>query len=79
MFEVLFYLLVILLGVPVGLFLVKLCGDEVKAWKGRFKLMIFVCLVLMVGVGFSGFEYKIPVIVSLLFVMVVDLVVVGRG
>jgi len=75
----LFYLLILLIGIPVGLFLVKLCKDETESWKFRFKLIIGVCLVLVLIMGFSGFEFKVPVIVSLLFVVVTSVVVVRRG
>lgn len=79
MLEGLFYLLILLIGIPVGLVLVKLCRDEVGSWRFRFKLMIGVCFGIIGVVAFSNFEFKIPVIVSLLFVVVVGLVVVRRG
>ena len=76
MLTILFYLLIILAGFPVGLLLVRFCREEVKSWRNRFKLIVGVCLVIVGVVAFSSFEYNIQVIVSLLFIIVVGLVIV---
>ena len=79
MIEVLFYFGMLLLGIPSGLFLVRLCRDEIQKWTGRLKFMIGVCIILGLGLIFSSFTYKIPTIVSLLFVIIVNLVILKKS
>ena len=75
----LFYLVILLIGFPAGLFLSKLCNDEIKSWKGRFIGISVLCLSLAIGVSFTGFEYKSSVILSLFFIIIVNLVIVWKS
>ncbi len=75
----LFYILLLILGIPVGLLLARLCKEEIKSWKKRLFVMLFVCLILIVLVAFLSFEYKIPVIISLFFVVVTCLIIVWKA
>jgi hypothetical protein len=76
MIEVILYLLVLLIGVPVGILLIKLCSDEIKNWKFRLKIMSLISIILSMGLVLSDFEFKIPSIIGLLFIVVVNLVIV---
>jgi len=75
----LFYLVLLLVGFPVGLLLAYLCKDELKAWKKRLFIMSIISLLLIVVVSFLNFEYKLPVIISLFFIIIVCLTIVWKG
>ena len=59
MIKELIYLIIILLGIPAGLFLAKICKEEIKNWRKRLKILIAGCFVVIVAVFFLDFEYKI--------------------
>ena len=61
----LLYLLILLLGFPVGYYLAHIARDEIKKWRKRLIGVGVVCLVGAVGISFTEFEYKFPVILSL--------------
>ncbi len=63
------YLLIVFVGIPAGLILAKLCREELTAWKRRFTYVVIVSLILMPVVYVTNFEYKIPVIVALGFLV----------
>jgi hypothetical protein len=79
MIKGLFYVLMLLMGISAGLFLVKLCSDEIRNWSGRLKLIIGVCIVLILVLAISSFAYKVPTIISLLFVIIVNLVILKKS
>lgn len=70
MIKELLYLLLLLLGIPSGMYLSGVCRDEVKNWKSRLKLMIGLCVGLGVIVFFSGFIYRTSIIIGLMFIIV---------
>ncbi len=75
----LFYLIILLLGFPVGYYLAHIAKEEIKKWRKRLLGLCSVCLVSAVGISFTGFEYKFPVILSLFFIMIVSLVIVWKS
>ncbi|MAG02842.1 hypothetical protein CMI42_05890 [Candidatus Pacearchaeota archaeon] len=75
MIKEMIFILIILAGVFNGKILAIMCKDELKLWRKRFFYVAIVCLFLVVGVYFSSFELRIPVIVVLLFMVVTGLVV----
>lgn len=82
MYEKLLYIIILILGFPVGIYLTWLCKDEIKAWKKRMISMSIVFLVLAVLLSFisnSIFEYKIPVIISLFFMIITNLTIVWKA
>ncbi len=79
MIKSLFYFILLLIGIPVGFLLSKLCNDEIKNWRFRLKLIAVVCVFLMTGLFFSNFVYRVPVIVSLFFVIIVCEVVILKS
>ena len=79
MLEVLFYILILVAGVPAGIILAKLCEDEIKNWRVRFFLVSVICFILILIISFINFEYKSPVIISLLFIMITSLTIVWKA
>jgi len=78
----LYYLILLLLGFPVGLLLSKLCKEEIKAWRKRLFIISAISLVLAVGVSFiplNIFIYKFPVIITLFFIIIVCLTIVWKS
>jgi len=73
------YVLILLAGFPVGYYLSRVCKDEIKKWRGRLVALCVVGLLGAVGVGFSSFAYKFPIIMALFFMVIVFLVGVWRG
>ena len=68
MIEYIFYVLIIVLGIPTGLVLAYLCHEELRAWRKRMMIITGVSLVLCLAILFSGFEYSWPAITGLLFI-----------
>jgi len=79
MLEIILYILVLFAGFPAGLILANLCYEEIKNWGNRFKIISLICLILAVLIFFINFEYKIPVIISLLFIIITSLTLVWKG
>ena len=75
---VLIYIIIILLAIPTGLFLAKLCEEELNDWKLRFKIMIMISFILSIGIYFSSLEYKISIMVSLLFIIMTLLTLIKK-
>lgn len=75
MIKEIIYLIIILSGIPVGLFLAKICKEEIKSWRKRLKILIVSCIVVIVAVFFLDFEYKISAIVTLSFMIVTCLTI----
>lgn len=75
----LLYLILLLVGFPTGLLLAYLCKDEIKAWKKRLFILSAISLICIVVVSFLNFEYKLPVIISLFFIIIVCLTIVWKG
>ncbi|MBT4166059.1 hypothetical protein HOE04_03415 [archaeon] len=71
--QAILYVLLILFGIPVGKILSSLCRGEVSLWRKRFRIIALVCFLLIGLFLFLDFENKIPVFVSLLFVVFVSL------
>jgi len=64
------YIITLLLAIPFALFLEKICSDEVKDWIGRFKIISGISIILAITSYFSNLEYKIPIIIGLLFITI---------
>ena len=69
MLKSLLYLILILLGFPVGIFLFQICKKEAKAWKKRLSIMSIIAFILIIIIFLLDFSYKIPTIVALLFMI----------
>ena len=75
---VLIYIIIILLAIPTGLFLARLCEEELRDWKLRFKIIIIISFILSVGIYFSSLEYKTSIIVSLFSIIVTFLTLIKK-
>jgi uncharacterized protein HemY len=79
MIKELIYILILLLGILVGLILAKLCKDEIKNWRKRMIIISVICLIIALIIVFSNFTYKIPVIITLIFIAITDLTIVWKS
>ncbi|MDP2925040.1 MAG: hypothetical protein Q8N99_01580 [Nanoarchaeota archaeon] len=79
MIERALYILLLFLAVPVANIIYKLCKDEVKKWEKRLILSSLISIILAIVILFSGFIYKIPVMISLLFIAIVNLIIAYKA
>lgn len=70
------YLIVLLLGIPTGIFLAKLCKEEIRKWKFKLKLISLISFIGGIVVYFLNYEYRMPIIISLIFVIIVCLTII---
>jgi len=78
----LLYLILLIAGFPTGLFLARLCKDEIKNWRKRLFLISALGLALIIGISFipfSDYAYKIPTIIALFFIIIVCLTINWKG
>ena len=78
----LYYLVLLLVGFPVGLFLAKLCKEEIKVWRKRLIIISILSLIFAVLVSFIPFTiylYKFPTIISLFFIIIVCLTIIWKS
>ncbi|MDD5193656.1 MAG: hypothetical protein PHF67_03650 [Candidatus Nanoarchaeia archaeon] len=78
MIKELIYLIIVILGIPTGLFLAKICKDEIKAWRKRLIIFILACFIIGIWLFFIDFVYKIPVIITLGFIIAMFLTIVVK-
>lgn len=76
--KILIYL-VLLLAFPIGLLLAKLCKDEIKSWNLKFKIILITSLILSIMVLLLNFDYKIPSIISLFFIVFTMIVLILKS
>tara|TARA_B100001971_G_C18251112_1_gene578295 strand:+ start:2678 stop:2917 length:240 start_codon:yes stop_codon:yes gene_type:complete len=69
MLKLIIYLSIILAGIPTGIILKKLCKDETKPWKNRFNYISIISLILSILIYFSTLDYKIPISITLLYII----------
>ena len=70
MINIILYLIILLLGIPFGLFLAKICKDETKAWKRRLKVITIISIILTITVYLTNLEFKSPISIALLFIAI---------
>ena len=75
---VLIYIIIILLAIPTGLFLARLCKEELTDWKLRFKIIILISFILSIIIYFSSLEYKTSIVISLLFIIMTLLTLIKK-
>ncbi|MEK6914292.1 MAG: hypothetical protein AABW83_01450 [Nanoarchaeota archaeon] len=71
--------LVLLLAFPTGIILSKFCQDELKSWKNKFKIILIISLILSIISIISKFEYKIPITLSLFFIVITMFVLILKS
>jgi len=78
----LLYLLLLLAGFPAGIFLARLCIDEVKLWEKRLiliSIMAFIIAVILSFLSLETYYYKVPTIVVLFFIVITNLIIVWKN
>ena len=75
----LLYLIILILGFPTGIFLAKLCKEELKSWKRRLFIINIIAFIYIGGMFFTNFLYKIPIILSLFFIIIVCLTIIWKS
>jgi hypothetical protein len=82
MYENLIYILVLILGFPAGLILSNMCKDEIKSWKKRLIIMSIICFIIAIIISFVPFsilKYKLPIIVTMFFVIITSFTIVWKS
>jgi accessory gene regulator protein AgrB len=75
----LLYIILLILGFPSGLYLAKICKEEIKKWRKRMILISVVCFILSIVMLISGFEYKLAFAIGLLFIVITFLTIVWKS
>lgn len=76
--KILIYL-VLLLTFPIGLLLATLCKDELKSWNLKFKIILIASLILSIIVLLLNFDYKMPSVISLFFIVFTMIVLISKS
>jgi hypothetical protein len=79
MIQNLIYVLILLAGFPTGYLLAKMCKDEIKKWRSRLTGIIITSFIIAIAISFTTFEYKIPIIITLFFTIIVCLKINWMG
>ena len=79
MLKILLYSFVLVLGFPTGILLAKLTKDEIKNWRTRLILIAGLSLIISIVLFFTNLDYKIPVIISLFFVIITNLTIIWKS
>ncbi len=67
------------MGFVNGLLLAHLCKEEVRKWRVRFFMMAIVSALLSIGIYFTKFQYKLPIMMALLFICITSLTIMWRA
>ncbi len=79
MLNTLLYLVLLILGFPIGLILAKVCREEIKNWRKRLLIISGISFLISIIIFFFKFDYKVPVIVALFFIIITDLTVLWKS
>jgi len=79
MIQNLLYVLILLAGFPTGHILAKLCKEEIKNWKSRLTLIIVASSITAIALFLTTFQYKIPIVITLFFIIIVCLKINWMG
>ena len=75
----LLYTIIILAGFPAGLILAGLCNEELKSWKKRLTILSLISLLISIAVYLTDFEFKIPIVITLFFIVIACLTIIWKG
>jgi hypothetical protein len=79
MIQNIFYLLLLIVGFPIGLILAKLCREEIKAWRKRLFIISVLAFILIIVMIFVNFLYKLPIIITLFFIIIICLTIIWKS
>lgn len=74
-----FYILLLLLGFPIGYYLSRLCKDEIKKWRKELTAICIISLLVAVGIAFTQFQYKFPIILTCFFIIITFLTIIWKS
>ncbi|MEK6830482.1 MAG: hypothetical protein AABX77_00445 [Nanoarchaeota archaeon] len=75
----LLYTIIILAGFPAGLILAGLCNEELKSWKKRLTILSLISLLISIAVYLTDFEFKIPIVITLFFIIIACLTIIWKS
>ncbi len=75
----LIYLIVLILGVPVGWILENRFRGEIKNWRKRIRWMALTCWIFSLAILFFDYEYKIPVSYTLVVMTITMITLLWRS
>ncbi len=75
----LFYVLILLASFPVSYLLAWLARDELQAGRKWFIILSAISLVIVVIISFSRFLIKVPVILTLFFIIILCLISIWKS
>jgi len=73
------YVLIIFLAIPTAFILYGISSEEIKGWKKRLFIISIICFIAIIGLFLTGFEYKIPIIITLFFIIITNLTLIWRS
>jgi len=79
MIKELLYLILLIIAFPSGIYLAKICKDEIKKWRGRMVLISAFCFTISVLLLIFNIEGKLPLIVALFFTIITLLTIVWKS
>ena len=79
MIKEMLYLFILVVGFLFGNYIYSLCKEEVGAWKFRLKFISIISLILVIIMIFINFLYKTPIIITLGFIIVMNLTILSRN
>ena len=79
MIDKILFAMIVLAGIPVGLFLSSLCKEELRSWKKRFIYLSIISFIFSLLLFFTNFEFKIPIIITLFFIKSILLTIVFKS
>jgi hypothetical protein len=82
MLKNLLYLILLFFSIPFGLFLARLCKEEIKNWKKRLIIFSVFCLIFAFIIFFiptAIYLYKLPTIIGLFFMIIVFLTIIWKS
>ncbi len=68
--------LILLTAFPVAYFLIYLCKDEIRGWRKRLNVISLISLILAIVMFFTEFEFKVPIIITCFFVIIMNFTIV---
>ena len=79
MLKSVFYLIGLVLGIPTGLILARMCKEEVKSWRKFLNMSVIILLALGVIVYFTDVLYKLQIILTFIFMIITSLTIVWKS
>lgn len=79
MIKELLYLVLLALAFPSGIYLAKVCREEIVKWRKRMITLAGACFFIGIGLLLSNFRYRFAYFIGLVFVMLTFLIIVWKS